>query len=729
MDEKISGTIENIIFQNKERGFCVLDLAVADELVTVVGELFDVSVGEELSVWGEYGTHPSFGRQFKAKAFERVLPSGAAAVLKYLSNGAVTGVGPAIARRIVDAFKEDALLVIEKKPELLAEIKGISRKKADEISTQFRRKFGVREILAKLAALGIETSDALSLYRAFGEHTVELVNNNPYIICGYPAYKDFSVADAIAQGLGIEGEHVSRLRAGLVYILRHNMQNGHTCLPSEKLIDLASDFLEVSRDSVEIALYDAVEEKMFGTALVDGDERTFLSESMRCEKYIAERLLFLSELEFPGSEDPKKMVADFEKRENIEYETIQREAIMLSLKCGAVVITGGPGTGKTTALNAIIALCEQQGDKVLLAAPTGRAAKRLNELTNREAKTIHRLLEVDYSNLDTLKFVHDEQNTLKCDVVIVDEMSMVDVALFEALLKGINPQCRLVMVGDFNQLPSVGAGNLLQDIIDSGVCETIELVKIFRQAAQSMIVTNAHRIVAGEMPDVETRDRDFFFLQADKEHGAKLICDLVAARLPRAYKLNPFSDIQVLTPSRIGMLGTVSLNEELRKRLNPHSAEKNEVTVMGAFFREGDRIMQTKNNYDIKWKRDDNEQGIGMFNGDIGVMEKIDKRLMTAVCRFDDRTATYTFEQLRQLEPAYAVTVHKSQGSEFPVVVLALCDFSRKLRYRNLLYTAVTRARKLLVIVGEQDAMNAMVENNRRMLRFTGLRAFLAKEE
>ncbi|MEG2634129.1 MAG: AAA family ATPase, partial [Oscillospiraceae bacterium] len=352
----------------------------------------------------------------------------------------------------------------------------------------------------------------------------------------------------------------------------------------------------------------------------------------------------------------------------------------------------------------------------------------LSELTGREAKTIHRLLEVDYQSAETLKFVHDETNPLKGDVVVIDEMSMVDVNLFESLLRGIKPHCRLIMVGDFNQLPSVGAGNILRDIIDSGACETVEFQKIFRQAAKSLIVVNAHCIVDGQVPDIDTKDKDFFFLRTQKEQGAGLICDLVGARLPKAYKFNPFSDIQVLTPSRKGLLGTMNLNDELRARLNPQSKEKAEVRIMGQLFRVGDRIMQIKNNYDIKWEKDNGENGLGVFNGDIGLVSAVDRNTQIIACLFDDRRVKYTFEQARQLESAYAVTVHKSQGSEFPCVVLGLADFSNKLAYRNLLYTAVTRARSLLVIVGEQAMLERMVENDRKMLRYTGLRAFLSGE-
>jgi len=727
-DNKITGTIEGVAYQNQDTGFTVLDLAVEGDMVTVVGELYGAAEGEELTVWGEYTTHPSFGLQFKAAAFERVLPSSATAIFKYLSGSAIHGVGPVTARRLVDAFGDKTLEIIAKQPEKMANIKGLSEKKAREIAEQFRKIYGVREVIAELSSLGLDTSDALMLYRAFSDVTIEIVKDNPFIMCGYPLYKEFEFADAISRDFGVEPEHINRVRAGIVYILRHNLQNGHTCLPAEKLIDTVYNFIDIARDTVEIVLYDAVDDGLLKMAVIDGEDRIFLSNMFAAERYIAERLMLLKTLEYHSVDDADKLIDEFESFNSIEYESLQRRAIKHSLTGGAVVVTGGPGTGKTTTLNAIIALCEQNGDEVALAAPTGRAAKRLSELTGREAKTIHRLLEVEVQKNDVIKFVHDETNMLKFDVAVIDEMSMVDSALFESLLKGLKPQCRLIMVGDFNQLPSVGAGNVLRNIIDSGICETIEFQKIFRQAAKSLIVVNAHTIVAGDMPDLDARDNDFFFLKTDKENGAALVCSLAAQRLPKAYGLDAISDIQVLTPSRIGMLGSATLNEQLRATINPAREKVNEARIMGQIFREGDRVMQIKNNYDIQWQRDGGEQGVGAFNGDIGTIELIDRKSQIIKVLFDDRTVSYTFEHARQLEPAYAVTVHKSQGSEFPAVVLALCDFSKKLCYRNLLYTAVTRARKLLVVVGDETVFEAMVRNDRKMLRYTGLEAFLTGE-
>ncbi len=727
MDSKINGTVENIVYKNDEKGFAVIEMDVNGELVTVVGELFGVSVGEELTVYGEFVNHPTFGPQFKAGACEVVLPSDATAIYKYLSNGAISGIGPALARRMVDAFSDKTLDVIAKAPEQLTNIKGISKEKAKKISEEFKKIYGVREVFAEMSSLGLDMSDSLTLYRAYGDFTPELIKGNPYMICGFPVYKEFSTAEALAAKLGYSSDDVNRIRAGIIYILRHNLNNGHTCVPVETLITKASDFLEIERDTVEIALFDAAEEGKLSVIKFSGTEYAFLCDMAKAERYIAERLLFLKTISYKNALDAGKEIAEFEKFNKIEYEELQKRAISASLTSGAVVITGGPGTGKTTALNAIIALCEKNGDRVSLCAPTGRAAKRLFELTGREAKTVHRLLEMDYKD-GNLSFVHNEENPLKSDVIVIDEMSMVDAALFEALLRGIQPHCRLVMVGDFNQLPSVGAGNVLRDIIESGVCETVELQKIFRQAAKSLIVVNAHSIVNGEMPDIETRNNDFFFLKTTKEDGAALICGLIAQRLPKSYKYDPYSDIQILSPSRIGELGTVALNEKIRARLNPKKENKGEIRIMGTLFREGDRVMQTRNNYDITWTKDGGEKGIGVFNGDIGIIENIDHKRRVIKCFFDDRTVEYTFEQAVQLEAAFAVTVHKSQGSEFPCVILSLCGFPRKLCYRNLLYTAVTRARERLIIVGDQETLEAMVQNDKKSLRYTGLAAFLRGE-
>jgi len=726
-DISLSGTIDTVVYRNDNTGFAVIELDSDGELVTATGEMFGVTAGEDLVLWGRYTNHPTYGLQFKVKACERILPSSATAIRKYLSAGAVQGVGPKTARRLVDAFGADTLEVIAHDPGKMTAIQGISDRKAQEISEEFRKIYGVRETVSKLTALGFETADALLLHSAWTEGCVQIIENNPYVVCGYPTFKEFEFADAIAKNAGMPPDHPDRVRAGIVHVLRHNLNNGHTCLPSGKLVDTAAAFLGLEHDTAEIELYNAVEDSMLRADRIGGEERIFLKDMFRAERMIASRLHLLKSLEFGSVSEADAMIDKFEELHKIHYEELQRRAIELSLTSGIVVITGGPGTGKTTTVNAIIGLCELNGDEVALCAPTGRAAKRLTELTGRDARTIHRLLEVQVQKNDEVRFVHDESNPLRYDAVIVDEMSMVDVSLFESLLRGLKPQCRLILVGDYHQLPSVGAGNLLRDIIESGAFETVEFSRIFRQAANSLIVVSAHHIVGGDMPDLSVRDNDFFFLPVSREEGAGLVTSLVSKRLPKAYRIDPLTDIQVLTPSRMGMLGMYNLNEALRDGVNPRAPEKGEITVMGQLYREGDKVMQTKNNYSVEWRKQNGERGQGAFNGDIGFIEKVDRRNQTIQVLYDDRYITYAFDQARQIEPAYAVTVHKSQGSEFHAVVLALGDFPKKLSYRNLLYTAVTRARKLLVIVGDKSAIEAMVANDRRMLRYTGLKEYLTR--
>ena len=729
MSERITGTVEHVVYSNSDTSFSVIELGSDGELITVVGELAGTAVGEELAVYGEYTTHPTFGVQFKASAVERTLPSGAAAILKYLSNGAIAGIGPSLARRMVDAFGEETLDVLAKYPEKLENIRGFSKSKARQTSERFARIYGLREALNELSLLSLDAAECIRLYKDFGPQSAEVISDNPYMLCGYPLYKEFEFADGLAGRLGIDPAHVNRLRAGIIYILRHNMFNGHTCLPAGRILDKAAEFLSAQRDSLEIALWDAVDDGLLRSDIIDGGEYIFLPPLIRGEMYIAERLSILRGLQYRSLQDIAQVIEVFEKRENIVYERQQKQAITLSLSSGVLVITGGPGTGKTTALNAIISLCEQQGDDVAIVAPTGRAAKRVSELTNRDAKTIHRLLEVDFRSDEDIRFLRNEENPLRCDVVVIDEMSMVDVLLFESLLRGIRPQCRLIMVGDSNQLPAVGAGNLLGDIIDSECCPVVEFEKIFRQAETSGIVVGAHRIVAGEQPDLTAKDSDFFFIPGDDSAGPGLIADLVARRLPKRYNMDPFSDIQVLSPQRRGVMGTEFLNDRLREKLNPPDAGKVEIRIMGRLFRSGDKVMQTRNNYDIEYQKDGEGAGIGVFNGDIGVITDIVRDSGLILVEFDDgKKVGYSFEQAKDLLPAFAVTVHKSQGSEFSAVIVALSKTPQRLRYRNLLYTAVTRARDILILVGDENIVAGMVANDRKALRFTALKTFIQRQ-
>ena len=725
----IRGTVEDVIFRSPDSDYAVIEIDCEGELITAVGELASVSEGEEITAFGQFVSHPTYGSQFRCEGCQITLPTTSAAILKFLSGKAVQGIGQVIARRLVEAFGDSTLEVMAKEPEKLEKIKGLTRKKAQDISSEVSRIFGLTETVRNLSAMGLSTGDSLLLYNAFGYDATSLISDNPYMLCEYPVYKEFTAADQLAEDLLIPETDFRRIRAALINTLRHNLGNGHTCLPTERLIDVTANYISVNRDDVEIELYRSAEEGVFCQLKAEEGELTFLRDMYDAENYIAERLRSLTSTRYFEKEDAGSRIDRFQERTGIEYEPQQRAAIMAAMSSGAVVITGGPGTGKTTTVNAILALCEEKGDRVALCAPTGRAAKRMTELTGKEARTIHRLLEVGYGSRENIRFIHNEENPLKYDVVIIDEMSMVDSQLFCSLLKGIKPWCRLVLVGDDHQLPSVGAGNVLKDIIASGICETIELEKIFRQAAESLIVVNAHAIVEGSAPDLKRRDKDFFFLDTEKENMPDLITDLVYRRLPKSYGLDPLDDIQVITPSRLGLSGTGTLNDSLRDRLNPAAENKREVKVGALTVREGDKVMQTRNNYDIEWTRDDGEEGVGVFNGDIGIVSEIDTRDGIISIRFDDRVARFDLDQARQLEEAYAITVHKSQGSEFPAVILAVGDTPRKLCYRNLLYTAVTRARSLLIIAGNEDLISLMVNNDRKMFRYTGLMYMLRSQE
>ena len=729
MEEKLNGVVEQIVFKNEDTGFAVIELAADEELVTAVGEMAAVSEGEEVELTGSFVNHPTFGPQFKVEVCEYKMPQTASAILRYLSGGVLPGIGPATARRIVEAFGEETLEVIASQPERLAGIRGLTLRKAKAISEEFRRIFGVREAMSYLAGLGIPAGSALAVYRHYGAYTIDLVKENLYLLCGYPAFMPFEQVDAIAEGQAVEREDPLRLQAGVLYVLRHNLNNGHTCLPEGRLTDTVSRFLGTAPELMEKTLAHLVEEgELFRVTFPEGD-CLFLPEMYRAEETIAaslDALLHLPPLEQPVSEKELSIV---QQEQGITFAPLQREAVRMAVENNCFVLTGGPGTGKTTTIRAMISLFESRGDRVALAAPTGRAAKRLAELSGREAKTIHRLLEVAYGSGAVPKFLHDEKNPLKCDVIIVDEMSMVDVTVFESLMRALKANCRVILVGDSDQLPSVGPGNILKDVLDSGRVPNVCLKEIFRQAQKSRIVVNAHHIVNGEMPKQGSGEDDFFFIESAGSACRQLVCDLVGKRLPKKYGFRGGEDIQVLCPSRVGPCGTIQMNADLQAQLNPPSPEKRQMEFMGQLFREGDKVMQVRNNYDIPYERAGGGEGIGAFNGDIGTLEKIDRKNNVFQVRFEDRIYQYSGEQLRELEIAYAVTIHKSQGSEFSAVILPVSETPPKLCYRNLLYTGVTRAKNLLVIVGSAKLVGSMVKNNKKTLRYSGLCKFLKNEE
>ena len=727
--QMISGSVETIVFSNEENGFTVLELDCDGELVTAVGEMPGVAEGEELRLTGSYTNHPTFGAQFKVTVCERELPATANAIYKYLASGVIKGIGPGLARRIVDAFGDDTLVIMEQNPERLGEIKGISQTKAAGIAEEFSKIFGIRAVIAYLGRYGVAPHQCVQVFKQWGNLALDVVRENPYRLCEEAVGVDFDTADAIAAALGLEQDSPERLKAGVSYVLRFNRRNGHTCLPQDKLVKTAAHLLGAAPEQVEEAMEEQVTEEELVSVEISGRAYLYLPEMYDAERFVAGRLAMMVNI-FPDNGMIWDVDIDLLQAETgMVYAPAQRQAISAALSNGILVLTGGPGTGKTTTLNAIIRLMKKQGEKVYIAAPTGRAAKRVSELTGFEAKTIHRLLEVDFDRSEGVRFKHHEKNPLNCDVVIVDEMSMVDIQLFASLLRGLKLSCKLILVGDTDQLPPVGAGNVLRDIIRSGCVPVVELSEIFRQAAQSLIITNAHAIVNGQMPDLTCRDNDFFFLPLrDYASAAATVADLCKKRLPAAYGFSPLRDIQVLAPGRGGELGTASLNQILQAQLNPKLPGKAEAKIGPQLFRQGDKVMQVRNNYDIEYRKDDGEQNTGIFNGDIGIIEEIDRGEQSVRIRFDDRVATYSFEMVRELELAYAVTVHKSQGSEFEAVILPLMNMQSRLYYRNLLYTAVTRAKRLFIILASRQTVQYMVGNATKSLRYSHLKTFLQQE-
>ncbi len=723
MEQELCGSVDRIVFRNTQNGWTVLDLETeADGIQKVVGELPMVAVGETVRLRGQWVEHATFGKQFRAVACERYLPTDTTAIYRYLSSGTLKGVGPALAMRIVQTFGDGALTVIEKEPRRLAQISGISLKKAEEIGEAFAAQFGLREVMLAFAAYGLTPSEAVRAFKKWGMKTVDTVKADPYQLCRGGMRIGFDRADAIARHLGFSEDDACRVAAGVLYVLRHNTGNGHTCLPESKLVPTAAAMLCVSADKVCEVLADLACGLELHAMPIDGDVLWFLPSMFRAEQYIASRMTMYAAVEPSPKADLPARIIEAEKRHRILYEDAQREAITQAVERGVLILTGGPGTGKTTTLKGIIALLEGYGDKVLLTAPTGRAAKRISELTGREAKTIHRLLEVQWDESDEPVFARHEKNPLDAGAVVVDELSMVDTLLFEHLLRALPARCRLILVGDSDQLPAVGAGRVLGDLIDSGLLPTVQLTQVFRQAMESHIVNNAHRIVAGEMPHIQYKNGDFFFLnKPDSRSVTQTVVDLCMRRLPDTYGYSLYEGLQVLCPGRKGELGTIEFNRVLQAAANPPDPKKPEMTTEGRVLRLGDKVMHTRNNYNITWVRDDGEVGNGIFNGDIGILESMDTREGALTVRYDDRVATYTKEDIHDLELAYAVTVHKSQGSEFDAVVIPIFYQQPQLCYRNLLYTAVTRAKQLLVMVGSPVTLEQMVTNHRKTLRYTGL--------
>ena len=723
----IEGTVEGVMFRNEQNGYAVIELSTGGELITVVGEIGEVDEGEQLILEGNYVNHPRFGTQFSAQYCERKLPADAVNIQKYLASGAIKGIGPSLARKIVDVFGADTLEIMEKEPTRLLEIRGISPKKCENIAAEVKEIFALRSIMTFLSQYGIRSKYAMRVYQKYGSGGRDMICANPYLLCSSGIDIEFRRVEKLAHDMHITPASPDRVAAGIEFILAHNTKNGYTCLPLEKLEPKATEYLGISQK----VFYEVYQQELSEGNLceyIKGEyEYVYLPEYYRAERYIADRIRVLRDFSTMDELSKyEKMIDEEQLRHRITYEKLQREAIATALSRSIMIMTGGPGTGKTTTLNAIISLYEKQGCRVMIAAPTGRAAQRISDLTGYHAKTIHRLLEVEFDMSGETRFKHNEKNPLLCDVVVVDEMSMVDVLLFESLLRALRLGCKVILVGDSDQLPSVGAGNLLGDLIASNIVPVIALKQIFRQAQESCIITNAHKIINGQYPDLSRKDADFFFFQRlTPDKVTELLIQLIRERLPKAYGFSPTENIQVITPSRKGILGVVELNRLLQQVLNPPKHGISEVKSMLYTFREGDKIMQMKNNYDLIWHKD-GEEGQGIFNGDIGKILSINRHSGEAVVEFDMRRVVYPFEMLEQLELAYAVTVHKSQGSEFDAVIMPILDGFPKLYYRNLLYTAVTRAKKLLITIGSQKKIYDMVDNNRRTKRFTCLTHMLS---
>lgn len=724
--QKLEGVVEHRIYENPKTGYAVFEVDAQGTDIVVAGNVGSVDIGMSVVVYGHMTTHPNYGEQFRAETCEASLPQDTAATLSYLSSGALPYVGPSTARKIVAKFGDEALTVIADSPQQLCEIRGITPDKAEAISKEFKRMYGVREVIAWAAKFGISPQSAIDLYRSFGANAVTILQDNPYLLCGDPLHLKFKQVDIIAGSLHFEMNDRLRVEAGLLYVTRHNAGNGHTCLPRTKLLESTAGFIRVEPERVEEGLEGMLVSGELGSRTFEGTEYIYLPDLLEAEEDIAARL---RELASYPTEPPKTLDSDIrvlEFAQGMTYAPLQKEAIRLALSSRIMVLTGGPGTGKTTTVNAILSLYEASYDRVSLCAPTGRAAKRMSELTGHKASTIHRLLEVDYTS-GTLRFIHNAKNLLKCDVVILDEVSMVDVKLFQALLAALRPSCRIVLVGDADQLPSVGPGNILGEILCAGTLPTVRLNEVFRQAGESLIVRNAHRIVSGEMPQKGGKSDDFFMIESAGLACQKLVCDLVTTRLPQTYGFDPVRDIQVLCPTKIGPTGSVELNRCLQALLNPPGIGKPQIgsADSGRVLRLGDKVMQIKNDYDITYERNGAEAGVGAYNGDMGIVTAVDTENRTVTVQMDNRCYTYVADQLNELEPAYAVTVHKSQGSEFPAVVLPVAGVPARLCYRNLLYTGVTRARKLCVLVGSSSTERAMVENVQQNRRFSGLRYLL----
>lgn len=730
--EKIEGKVTSVIYYSDETGYSVLRLEVDDgSQAVVVGCIPMAAPGEFLTAWGTWVRHPSHGEQFKAEHTERTMPSGSDAIYDYLSSRVIKGIGPATAAMIVARFGDDSLNVLRDHPEKIATLRGMSMRKAEEMSAAFRRQTGMRMLMEFLGSAGLAPVLALRLYRYYGDEALDMVQDNPYILASVQIGASFADADALALAQGMEDDSPQRIAAALIFELRHNADNGHCFIPVNKLTDATAQLIGIDPSQIQEGLDMLLDSGEVIQEHVSNVDACYLSDLYEAEVYVSSRIRQMAAHTYESSSaKPEFVIEKIEAEQKITFAPQQKQTIYAALKKQLLVITGGPGTGKTTTVRAVLALYDAMGLDTMLAAPTGQAAKRLAQVTGREASTIHRLLEASFSaETDCVTFRKKEDDRLKCSALILDECSMVDISLMRAVLAAIGPNCRLVLVGDADQLPSVGPGSVFRDIIRSGTAETVRLTEIFRQKEESRIVIAAHQINRGEVPDLRLNKNGFFFLRRrEAEEAAETIVSLCRDRLPKNMGI-PSNEIQVLSPTRKGPAGTENLNRLLQAALNPPSAgSKREFEYGGRIFREGDRVMQIRNDYDILWRTADLQSGYGVFNGDIGFIQSIDPASELLTIDFDGRIAEYVYEQASELDHAWAMTVHKSQGSEYRAVVLAAAKTPPQLMYRGLLYTAVSRASELLVCVGDDLIIQAMTENSRRAKRYSGLKIRLCHE-
>lgn len=739
--EELTGYVESIIFRNSDNGYTVMDFVADEELITCVGNFPVVGEGENLVIRGEYTNHPNYGRQFKVSGYDVVAPTDEVSMERYLGSGAIRGLGPKLAARIIKKFGADTFKIIEDDPERLAEVKGISLKKAMEISDQIVGAKDIRNAMIFMDKYGIHGNMAINIYNRFQNEIYNVIQGNPYRLADEVSGVGFKKADEIAGLVGIKVDSEFRVKSGIMYVLGQAASMGHTYLPIERLEKMSADLLKVDASVIETQIMNlSMDRKIIMKKGDDGVRQVYSRIFYRMEEAIAGMLAELNVRYSVEQNDLDKSIRAVEIEEDIQLDDLQKAAVSEAMKQGLFILTGGPGTGKTTTIRTMIRLFEDEGYDIFLAAPTGRAAKRMSEATCHDARTIHRMLEVtgkisdEDDSVNTPRFDRNEDNPLECDVIIIDEMSMVDVSLMYSLLKAISPGTRLILVGDVNQLPSVGPGNVLKDLLNQESFSSLCLEKIFRQAQESDIVVNAHKIHQGERVILDNKSRDFFFLKRDNADAIiSVILTLVKEKMPK-YVDAGISDIQVLTPTRKGLVGVERLNIILQKYLNPESPEKKEWKGETRIFREGDKVMQIRNNYQLEWEVIGNynlqvEKGLGVFNGDVGIIKKINDYDKSLVVEFDEgRQVTYPFKDLDELELAYAITIHKAQGSEYPAVVIPVMEGPRMLMNRNILYTAITRAKKCVTLVGDADVFNSMIDNTSQAARYSGLGARLDEQ-